>query len=146
MNGQYDERQLKERGKAFMAGFMFLAIYIGVNGCLFDKGIKWCSYINSAFIGIIASTTIVSVYLLIKDAYISVTESSLFMGILFNIISLAMIIFTIRDALRDHEGFIKNNMLSETGKNIILIILFSSIGITAIIKEVINRKALIKEN
>lgn len=70
----YDERQIRERGMIFKLSFFILMVYNMITALLSEYTSFWLenfSNFQSNFIGIIFTTTIASILMITKNAYIS---------------------------------------------------------------------------
>ncbi|MGN1411358.1 MAG: hypothetical protein ACI4WH_02455 [Oscillospiraceae bacterium] len=70
----YDERQIRERGMIFKLSFFILVVYNMITALLSEYTPFWLEHFSnfqSNFIGIIFTTTIGSILMIAKNAYIS---------------------------------------------------------------------------
>lgn len=70
----YDERQIRERGMIFKLSFFILVVYNMITALLSEYTTFWLEHFSSFqsnFIGIILATTIGSILMITRNAYIS---------------------------------------------------------------------------
>ena len=87
--GEYDERQLQVRGRAYQAAFFTLLIYLAV--CiLLDAalGIVWCDLGTAAFLGAALAICVYMGICLMGDAYFGLREKPITSLIVFGAVGL----------------------------------------------------------
>ena len=139
-NCYYDERQLQIRGIVFRNSFIFMIVYTILNAFLIDFGHRWCTDVNAAFIGVMLAITFCSIQLIAKDAYISTKTGScgLQMGIFSFCGIIGLLLFFINDFGKDK--MIKDNMLSDSSRSLIIFICMLAISTVYWIKKYRDKK------
>lgn len=73
--GEYDERQLVGRGKAYQYAFFSLIFYNVIYGYLDAVGVKWCLPSVGVMVGVLFGVTVFAVTAICRDAFIGIRDT-----------------------------------------------------------------------
>lgn len=140
-NGQYDERQLLVRSKAYQIAFVVLIAYLVINGIINSVlEIQWCDSFMGSILGIFLSIMVFAIYCIFHDAYVSFKEKPTQYILLFAVIAVAN--FGIGFINFDqHHDYIVNGQLSFHALNFICGIMLVMIILALLIKRGMDKKS-----
>ncbi len=136
-NEHYDERQVLVRGKGFRLGYMVMCGMNLVYGCFlygFTKSIVSPQFValSIVFLGIL----VYAVYCIFNDAYLQVGQKSgKWIGITLLVIASNLISFF----MNKEQGLNVNGFATGKSLNLMIVVVFSVVLISFIIKKLIDR-------
>ena len=141
---KYDERQQIVRGRAYKYGFWTCMATAALIMCLEAGSVVFATRFVTTWIIIFAGILVQVCYSIWNDGYYGVnTNKKRFyaVSLIASLINLLAVIMSIREG-----NFIVDGVVSDTGVNLLCVILFLVIGIELIIKEGLEKREVAKES
>lgn len=134
----FDERQVLIRGKIFMHMYIILVIFLFFNALLYSFDIIWINGFHSSILITMIATAIGSVEAIVRDVYFKNTRES-FLALSLLVIGTSLFILSIMHII-DGASIISDGELTQEGFSFILSLTILSIGISGVLKFLINKK------
>lgn len=141
---KYDERQVLARGKAFSRAFFTSLIYMAACAIADVMEIKWAELNVQMFLGIFVAIMVFALTCIFNDAYFTADNQKNYSIVLFGVV-IACNLFVVIDNLINGESVLSNGILNRSSINVIVVVVFTVILISLIIKKIMDKKASVYE-
>lgn len=122
-DGEYDERQMLVRGRAYQYGFATLVFYNLIYGAAYMYSVPdWCDNMVGMLIGVLLSLAVFCGYCIWKDAYMNLNQSPGFVYFIFGALGVVNLLLGII-SLKTGE-FFENGKVSFRAASLFLGVIF----------------------
>lgn len=135
---EFDERQLHIRGEVFFHGFITALVLLLLNAFLHSVNVVWASGFHQNILVMMLISTITGIEAILRGAYFGRGKSRWMVIGVFGLLSLVLIVLNVQH-IAQGEVLLESGMLTDNGFSLALVIMFTSITIISIAKELIEK-------
>jgi hypothetical protein len=139
-NARYDEFQIATRHKIAFQSFILVMILIGLNGYIKVGYGTWASPFLEAFIMVWIPGMYFAVMSIAKNAYFSKNDYPVFVVVVLGLAAAMGVFSTVPFIFSEEYPLIENGQLSDRIMGLLIAIISVGMGVTLIIRRILDRR------